>query len=134
MLVLTRRRGQKILIGDDVVVTVLEVKGDQVRLGVDAPRHVSVHREELLAVGEENQAAVLGAQLPALPRPPRRPAARPGAARPPLRRRPTDGPQQPRATGAADDGPPPGPPGPVSGRPGPPPPRPGPPPGAPPRG
>lgn len=47
MLVLTRRANQSIMIGPDVVVTVLEVRGDQVRLGVSAPRAVAVHREEV---------------------------------------------------------------------------------------
>jgi carbon storage regulator len=47
VLVLTRQSGQSINIGDDVVVTVLEVRGDHVRLGVRAPRHVDVHREEV---------------------------------------------------------------------------------------
>ena len=49
MLVLTRRANQSIVIGNDVVVTVLEVRGDQVRLGIKAPREVSVHREEVFA-------------------------------------------------------------------------------------
>ena len=47
MLVLTRRANQSIMIGSDIVVTVLEVRGDQVRIGIDAPRSVSVHREEV---------------------------------------------------------------------------------------
>lgn len=47
MLVLTRRANQSIVIGDDVRVTVLEVRGDQVRIGIDAPRSLSVHREEV---------------------------------------------------------------------------------------
>jgi len=47
MLVLTRHSNQSIMIGDDVIVTVLEVKGDQVRLGIAAPRSVDVHREEV---------------------------------------------------------------------------------------
>lgn len=47
MLVLTRRANQSIMIGADVVITVLEVRGDQVRIGIDAPRSVSVHREEV---------------------------------------------------------------------------------------
>lgn len=47
MLVLTRRANQSIMIGEDVVVTVLEVRGDQVRLGIVAPREVEVHREEV---------------------------------------------------------------------------------------
>jgi carbon storage regulator len=49
MLVLTRRANQSIMIGHDVVVTVLEVRGDQVRLGIRAPREVDVHREEVFA-------------------------------------------------------------------------------------
>ena len=47
MLVLTRRANQSIMIGHDVVVTVLEVRGDQVRLGIRAPRSIDVHREEV---------------------------------------------------------------------------------------
>lgn len=47
MLILTRRVGETLVIGDDVSVTVLGVKGNQVRLGVNAPRTVSVHREEI---------------------------------------------------------------------------------------
>ena len=47
MLILTRRVGETLMIGDDVTVTVLGVKGSQVRLGVDAPREVGVHREEI---------------------------------------------------------------------------------------
>lgn len=47
MLILTRRIGESLVIGDDVVVTVLGVRGHQVRLGVDAPKDVSVHREEI---------------------------------------------------------------------------------------
>lgn len=58
MLVLSRRLGESVVIGDDVVVTVLEVRGDVVRLGVDAPREVQVRRQELLAeVTESNRAA-----------------------------------------------------------------------------
>ena len=49
MLVLTRRKNQSIVIGGDIVVTVLEVKGDQIRLGITAPRDVQVFREELLS-------------------------------------------------------------------------------------
>lgn len=47
MLILTRRSGESLIIGDDVTITVLGVKGNQVRLGIDAPRDCSVHREEI---------------------------------------------------------------------------------------
>ena len=47
MLILTRRVGETVVIGNDVTVTVLGVKGNQVRLGVNAPREVAVHREEI---------------------------------------------------------------------------------------
>lgn len=47
MLILTRRVGETVMIGDDVKVTVLGVKGNQVRIGVDAPKDVAVHREEI---------------------------------------------------------------------------------------
>ena len=58
MLVLSRRVGESVVIGDDVTVTVLEVRGDVVRIGIDAPRSVAVNRAELLAeVANTNQAA-----------------------------------------------------------------------------
>lgn len=47
MLILTRRIGETLIIGDDVNITVLGVKGNQVRLGINAPKDVSVHREEI---------------------------------------------------------------------------------------
>ena len=49
MLVLSRRAGESVVLGEDITVTVLEVRGDVVRVGIDAPRSVSVHRAELLA-------------------------------------------------------------------------------------
>lgn len=47
MLILTRRVGESLMVGDEVTVTVLGVKGNQVRIGVNAPRDVAVHREEI---------------------------------------------------------------------------------------
>ena len=59
MLVLSRRVGERLVIGDDIVVTVIEVRSDGVRLGIDAPREVRVHRAEVLeAVRAANVDAV----------------------------------------------------------------------------
>lgn len=72
MLVITRRSGERIRIGDDVVVQVMEVTGNGVRLGIDAPRSTRIYREELwLAVQEENRAAAQAApaDLPKAPAP-----------------------------------------------------------------
>jgi carbon storage regulator len=95
MLVLSRRVGESIVIGDDVVITVLDVRGDVVRVGVDAPRSVQVRRQELLVeLAETNRAAaspgesavaglsrlVSGGARPPVPRP------RPSASRPPAPR------------------------------------------------
>jgi carbon storage regulator len=58
MLVLSRQRDESIIIGDNIVVTVVDVRGDKVRLGIDAPREVSVHRREVYeAIQRENREA-----------------------------------------------------------------------------
>jgi carbon storage regulator len=58
MLVLSRTRDESIIIGDNIVVTVVDVRGDKVRLGIEAPREVSVHRREVYeAIQRENQQA-----------------------------------------------------------------------------
>jgi len=58
MLVLSRRVGESVVVGDDVTITVLEVRGDVVRVGIAAPRSVAVHRAELLAeLATENQSS-----------------------------------------------------------------------------
>jgi carbon storage regulator len=48
MLVLSRKQNQSILIGDDIAITVVQVQGNRVRLAIDAPKHVSIHRDELV--------------------------------------------------------------------------------------
>ncbi|MCP4289155.1 MAG: carbon storage regulator CsrA [Gammaproteobacteria bacterium] len=57
MLILTRRVGETLMIGDEVTVTVLGVKGNQVRIGVNAPRDVTVHREEIYERIKQEQLA-----------------------------------------------------------------------------
>ena len=72
MLVLSRRANQAIVIGPDIVIRVLDIRGDQVRIGVDAPRSVTVHREEVAAdIRQSNEeAARLGSVGPLdLPKP-----------------------------------------------------------------
>lgn len=63
MLVLTRRAGESVMVGDDVVVTVLEVRGEVIRLGIQAPRSVQVHREEVYReLQRANREAALGSE------------------------------------------------------------------------
>jgi len=55
MLIITRKLGEKIMIGDDIVVTLLEIKGSQARIGVKAPREISIHRHEIFErIRQEN--------------------------------------------------------------------------------
>ena len=66
---MTRRAGERVIVGGEVVIEVLEVRGATVRLGIDAPREVSIYREELwLEIKQENEAAANAAvELPTLP-------------------------------------------------------------------
>lgn len=57
MLVLSRKKDEKIIIGDNITVMVIEIRGDKVRLGIDAPKEVSVHRQEVYeAIRRESEA------------------------------------------------------------------------------
>ncbi len=84
MLILTRRPGERVVIGDEILVTVMGVSGHTVRLGISAPQGVPIYREEIwLAVKEENRAAAAAAaaDVDALPSArPRAPAPEPEAA------------------------------------------------------
>ena len=58
MLIITRRAGQKVMLGDDVSINVIEIAGNNVRLGIEAPKEIPVYREEIwLAVKQENESA-----------------------------------------------------------------------------
>lgn len=58
MLVLSRHRDESIMIGDDVVITIVDIRGDKVRLGINAPQSIPVHRQEVYeAIQRENQSA-----------------------------------------------------------------------------
>lgn len=66
MLILSRKINEKIMIGDDISVSIIEIRGDQVKLGVDAPRAIKVFRQEVFdAIKAENQAAA--ESIPVLP-------------------------------------------------------------------
>jgi carbon storage regulator len=63
MLVLTRKLKESIQIGDDIEITVLAIQGDQVKLGINAPKHVEIHRKEVyLAIQKENSEASLASK------------------------------------------------------------------------
>ena len=69
MLIITRRPGERIMLGDDIRIHVMEIVGNNVRVGVEAPRSIPVYREEIwTAVKEENEAAAAAEQTK-LPRP-----------------------------------------------------------------
>jgi carbon storage regulator len=73
MLVLSRRLNESIVVGNDVVITVLEIRGDQIRLGIDAPRSISVHRQEIfaeLARANREAAEARSDDVARLPQPP----------------------------------------------------------------
>jgi carbon storage regulator len=55
VLVLSRHKDERIVIGDDVVITVVEIRGDKVRLGIEAPKETSVHRQEVYEAIQRNQ-------------------------------------------------------------------------------
>lgn len=65
MLVLTRKKDQTIVVNDNIEITVLDIQGDQVRLGINAPRNVTIHRKEVfLEIQEENKKASEARNIP----------------------------------------------------------------------
>jgi carbon storage regulator len=78
MLRITRRAGERIILGDDVIVEVTEVRGQTVRLGIEAPRSLPIYREEIwLEVKRENEEAAraAGVKMPEIPPPPAPPGS-----------------------------------------------------------
>ncbi len=70
MLIITRRAGERIMVGDDIVVEVMEIAGNSVRVGITAPRSIPVYREEIYtAVRDENRAAAADSESAELPKP-----------------------------------------------------------------
>jgi carbon storage regulator len=68
VLIITRRPGEKIILGDDITITVMEVSGQTVRVGIDAPKALPIYREEIwAAVKQENEAAATAGEIPPLP-------------------------------------------------------------------
>jgi carbon storage regulator len=67
MLIITRRPGEKIMLGDDVVIEVIEASGSSVRIGIDAPKSIPVYREEIWAAVREENAAAAAADVEAVP-------------------------------------------------------------------
>ena len=67
MLVLTRKKDQSIIIGDNIEIAVIDIQGDQVRIGINAPKNVTIHRKEVyLMITEENKKASQVANVDAL--------------------------------------------------------------------
>lgn len=70
MLVLSRRRDESIVIGEDIEIIIVDIRGDKVRIGIDAPTTISVHRKELReAIRLENEQALAMQELPPVRRP-----------------------------------------------------------------
>ena len=68
MLILSRKTNQKILVGDDIELTIIEIRGDQVKVGINAPSSVKVFREEIYReIQNENEAALVRSGTPVLP-------------------------------------------------------------------
>lgn len=68
MLILSRKTNQKILIGDDIELTIIEVKGEQVKIGIKAPQEIQVYRQELYKeIQAENKSATIFSSQPSLP-------------------------------------------------------------------